>query len=103
MLAKTTGPSPTKGKTRQEVVDDESQVEESEKEEEITKKKKVQKAKAKPSTPQPSSSHSPPSNADNEEDPPSYQDARVSIMNTLARFPSAQQSQLAESLSEESF
>ena len=84
MSAKTTGPSPVKGKTRQEVVDDESQVEESEKEEEVTKKKKTQKAKAMPSTSQPSSSHSPPSNADNEEDPPSYQDARVSIMNTLA-------------------
>ena len=103
MLAKTTGPSPAKGKTRQEVVDDESQVEESEKEEEVTKKKKVRKAKAKPSTPQPSSSCSPPSDADNEEDPPSYQDARASIMHTLAYFPSAQRSQLAESLSEESF
>ena len=88
--AKTTGPSPTKGKTRREVVEEESQVEESEKEEKVEKKKKVRKAKTKPSTPQPSSSRSPPSDADNEEDPPSYHDARVSIMNTLSCFPPVQ-------------
>jgi len=96
-----------KGKNRKEVVEeiDDEKAEESDKEEQLKKqeKKKVRKAKVAPSVA--SSSHAPmstaPSETDDEENPPSYQSACVSIMRTLAQFPLTQHSQLTNSLADD--
>src|SRR5882724_7454853 len=96
-----------KGKNHREVVEeiDDEKAEESDEEEQPKKqeKKKVRKAKVAPSVA--SSSHAPmsttPSETDDEEDPPSYQSARISIMRMLAQFPPTQRSQLADSLADD--
>ena len=89
-----------KGKNGREVVEevDKEKADESE-EEEQSKKKKVRKVKATPSIA--SSSCTPIIETDEEEEPPSYQSARVSIMKTLTQFPPTQCSQLADSLADD--
>jgi len=76
-----------KGKNRREVVEeiDEEKAEESDEEEQPKKqeKKKVRKTKVAPSVA--SSSRTPIIETDEEEDPPSYQSARASIMRTLVK------------------
>ena len=93
----------SKGKNRREVAeeDDEEKADESEEEEQPKKQewKKVRKVKATPSIA--SSSCTPIIETDEEEEPPSYQSARVSIMRTLAQFPPTQHSQLANSLADD--
>jgi len=83
-----------KGKNRREVVEeiDEEKAEESEEEEQPKKqeRKKTRKAKVTPSVT--SSSRTPIVETDEEEDPPSYQSAHISIMRTLAQFPPTQHS-----------
>jgi len=92
-----------KGKNRREVVEevDEEKADESEEEEQPKKqeRKKVRKAKATPSVA--SSSRTPIIETDEEEEPPSYQSARASIMRTLAQFPPTQRSQIADSLADD--
>ena len=103
---KTTGKD-KKGKTRKEVVEDSKEEEEMGSEEEIVvpKRKKVKKAKtsSRASSSRQSPQSPPSSDADNEGDPPSYQDTRASIVRSLAQFPPAQRHRLAESITEESF
>jgi len=92
-----------KGKNRKEVVEenDKENADESEEEEQPKKQewKKVRKAKAIPSVA--SSSRTPIIETDEDEEPPSYQSARASIIRTLAQFPSNQHSQLADSLADD--
>jgi len=96
--------TPGKGKNHREVIEeiDKEKADESEEEEQLKKQdrqKKNQKAKVIPSVA--SSSRTPIIETDEEEDPPSYQSARASIMRTLAQFPPTQRSQIADSLADD--
>ena len=101
MTLKTTGKD-KKGKARKEVVEETKEEESGSDEEVVVPKKKTRKVKV--SSKASTSHRSPPSSdVDNEEDPPSYQDVRASIVRSLTQFPPEQCHHLAESISEESF